>query len=61
MKFVLEIKLGNDAMLTSRDVAQALFKVAARIERSAPPTAESEAHKILDENGQGVGSWRFKQ
>lgn len=57
-KFVLTIKLGNAEMETGRDVADALRKVAHRIEDNALPLGDVDA--IMDMNGNNVGSWEVK-
>lgn len=57
MKFVLKIELGNDAMQTPNDVADALRKLATRLQDciwSGDPTA---LERIRDANGATVGSW----
>lgn len=50
-KFSLEIELGNDAMLTARDVAWALLSVS----QSLMDKGWHAPHKIKDENGNSVG------
>ena len=56
MKFVLEIKMGNDAMQWPRDVAEA---IAGALPKIADPGAVSEG-SIRDENGNTVGSWEYR-
>ena len=51
-KFTLTITLGNEAMQTNEDVAEALRVAASRIESRALPL-------IRDINGNNVGSWEF--
>ena len=50
-KFSLEIELGNDAMLTARDVAWALLSVS----QSLMDKGWHAPQKIRDENGNTVG------
>lgn len=50
-EFTLHITLGNDAMQSHEDIAEALRKVAAKIE------AGNQDGLIRDENGNGVGDW----
>jgi hypothetical protein len=49
------IRLDNDLMRTKEDVAEALRRVAQRIE------AGSAEGGILDENGNSVGHFEFKR
>lgn len=55
--FKLVIQLGNEAMRTRNNVATALHKVALRLEKGAHLSDGS--HKILDRNGNSVGTWEF--
>ena len=60
MKFILTIKLGNDAMQTEIDVANALRNVAAKVETNGTPeTTCAYDYKIKDENGNSVGTYTF--
>lgn len=52
--FTLKIKLGNDAMQTPEDVADALEKTAHTLRRGRVAEAT-----IRDENGNTVGSWKL--
>lgn len=56
MKFSIEITLGNDAMLTGDDVADALITVAGKVRDIAPFMM---AGRIFDANGNPVGEWSF--
>jgi endogenous inhibitor of DNA gyrase (YacG/DUF329 family) len=56
MKFVLEIELGNDAMQTAEDVAEAIRSKLKGIEASTFNTPEGP-YNILDRNGNPVGKW----
>lgn len=58
MKFHLTIELGNDAMRTGEDLANALHAVAADL-REQYDTAEvfPERSRIADANGNAVGTW----
>lgn len=53
-EFTLTIKLGNDAMQTRRDIADALRAVVDKLESGALDG------KIFDTNGNKVGSWEVK-
>lgn len=54
MKFTLQIKLGNAAMQTSDDIADALRQVAGRHNLATP----GEFGAIRDLNGNTVGEWK---
>ena len=54
--FRLTIELGNDAMRTRRDVASTLEDLARVIREER----ERDGAKILDVNGNAVGSWEFE-
>lgn len=59
----LRIALGNDAMRTSSDVANALRKVADRLEQSQyleDEEIQSLIRGIMDRNGSTVGEWGFR-
>lgn len=51
-KFTLTIDLGNDAMCSTGDIAEALRNVADRLELYA-----EDSGIIRDENGNKVGTW----
>lgn len=51
MKFTLEIKLGNEAMQTGENVAEALAEVQRRLENG------HESGFVFDYNGNRVGEW----
>lgn len=55
-KLKLEIEIGNDAMQTRLDVAEALERVAIRLKTFGLDRASS---KILDVNGNTVGKWQI--
>lgn len=55
--FRLTIKLGNDAMQSSTDVAEALTRAAGWIEDYAAMTP-GESLSLLDQNGNHVGEWK---
>jgi len=57
MKFKVEIKLGNAAMLTGEDVAQALAEVADKLHQSYDDLRIGDGRLIFDYNGNDVGSW----
>lgn len=54
-KFTLEIEMGNAAMLTRADIAEALHKVARKVGDS--DTTEADSGGITDLNGNRVGRW----
>lgn len=59
----LRIRLGNDAMSTSTDVAAALRKVASRLEEKGyleDEEMQSLVRGIMDTNGSTVGEWGFR-
>jgi hypothetical protein len=55
--FTLKIELGNDAMRTPADVADALMDLVA-ILRFAGPYRDSGG--VRDRNGNGVGKWEYR-
>lgn len=53
MKFLLTIEMGNEAMRTPEDVAEALMKVGTKLARR-----ESDGVGVIsDANGNTVGKW----
>lgn len=58
MTFTLKIKLGNDAMQTGLDVADALTRIARRIE--SDDELAPDCGKVMDTNGNSVGNWEVK-
>jgi hypothetical protein len=58
MKFVLSINLGNDAMIDSLDVAQALRDVAKVLSRDGGDAIEHGV--VRDANGNTIGEWSTK-
>jgi hypothetical protein len=58
MKFVLTINLGNEAMIDSQDVAQALLDVAKILSRDSGDAMEHGV--VRDANGNTVGEWSTK-
>lgn len=55
-KFTLSINLGNDAMQTREEVAEALERVAGTLRASSLP---EDTQHIRDANGNAVGRWEF--
>lgn len=53
-KFKLHIKLGNDAMSTKDDVANALRELADKLDRTG-----DDSGNIRDYNGNTVGKWEI--
>ena len=58
-QFILKITLGNDAMQTGNDIAIALRNVAG-ILYDRDIIKHIEPSKIMDFNGNAVGSWQVK-
>ena len=56
-EFTLRIKLGNEAMQTSEDVAASLRAVANRLDY----VLDRSNGEILDYNGNKVGEWDFTE
>lgn len=56
-KLVVTIELGNDAMQTPKDVAEALRELATTIEGKE---AGNHSGTILDDNGNTSGSWELE-
>lgn len=55
-RFELSIKLGNAAMATPEDIADALRSVASRLEAAGTFASTT----IMDQNGARVGSWSIQ-
>ena len=53
-KFTLEITLGNDAMQTTEDIADALQRTASKLESGY------RTGNIMDLNGNSVGSYAIE-
>lgn len=60
MKFKLEIELGNDAMQSGRDVADALNNVAFQLQ-DVTMRLEEMGGMVVDENGNTVGAWQVEE
>lgn len=58
-KFKLSIEMGNDAMQTPRELAEALRELATRVE-SIEETETNAGAKVLDDNGNEVGTWEYE-
>ena len=59
MEFIVRITLGNDAMQTGVEVADALDEVAAQINTDGPFKV-GERGSIADANGNKVGYWEVQ-
>jgi hypothetical protein len=57
MKIQFTIELGNDAMQTPREVADAIRRALSRRDPDKPLTDPEAAGVILDVNGNRVGRW----
>jgi hypothetical protein len=58
MRFVLEIKLGNDAIQTWGDIRRTVCDAVEHAAGSATPPEGDERGKVYDDNGNCVGSWK---
>ena len=54
--FTATIRLGNDAMIDRRDVAEALRRIARKLDDGE---ASGFFETILDDNGNDVGRWKL--
>ena len=54
-KFVFTVTMGNDAMQTAEDVADAMHRAAYRLEQYG------ESGTVFDDNGNRVGSYGFEE
>lgn len=63
MKFVLEIELGNAAMLTYQDIAWSLSELMARAHMAddANEPYAKEGNPVWDANGNRVGHWAIEE
>lgn len=64
MRFVVDIHLGNDAMQTGPDVADALRKVADFIDENGSPYDILNVYggrHIRDRNGSRCGMWKIER
>ena len=57
MRFVIDIKLGNDAMQTYDDVITALLNNATTMSDSTAILSEGDLGHVFDVNGNNVGYW----
>lgn len=57
MKFILEIEIGNDAMQTYVNIAEALANVAQKLKYDFMAPVRSDWYTIRDINGNTVGKW----
>jgi hypothetical protein len=60
MKFHMFIELGNAAMSSNEDIADALREVADRVESSGDSAPPRVGASIRDDNGNTVGQWTFE-
>lgn len=58
-KFSMNIELGNDAMQQPQELADALREVANKI-AAIDPTDTNAGGKVLDDNGNEVGTWEYE-
>lgn len=59
-KFTLTINLGNEAMQTPQDIAEALREVVRRLDLHSLQGTEPITGKIRDLNGNTVGEWKIE-
>lgn len=59
MKFLLEIKIGNDAMQTCNHLADALRDVADGTFAGLDQAPVRDSGRIVDANGNTVGKWEL--
>jgi len=59
-QFILKITLGNEAMQTGYDIAGALRDIADKINDNEDMREFSGQKRIMDVNGNTVGSWQVK-
>ena len=57
-QFILKITLGNDAMQTGYDISRVLNALSKRID--SVDNIKGEYGKLMDDNGNTVGSWSVK-
>jgi hypothetical protein len=60
MEFTLKIEMGNDAMQSYADIAQAVQRIFSDFSRRYEP-AEDDAGRIYDANGNKVGNWEVSE
>lgn len=58
--FVLKIELGNDAMQTDREIGQALVALGKKFTTGRDGSEIRDSGKIMDANGNSVGSWEVE-
>lgn len=58
-KFTMSIELGNDAMQSPQELSEALEELATKIASIDPMETRAEG-KILDDNGNEVGTWEYE-
>lgn len=58
-QFILKIELGNEAMQTPQDIAQALREAAGGLDGLVPEATRASG-SIRDLNGNRVGKWEIK-
>jgi hypothetical protein len=59
-QFILKITLGNEAMCTANDIARSLRNVAYTLQDMGNCEPVQKTRKIMDVNGNTVGSWKVK-
>ena len=60
MKFVLTIDIGNDAMQTGDDVADAVRQVSRNLAANIDTFRPDDTGRVFDANGNTVGGWSIE-
>lgn len=60
MEFILNIKLGNDAMRDGADIVKALRRTIQHLEHITYEGLPNRRETIMDANGNSVGRWYIK-
>jgi hypothetical protein len=60
-RLIIEIELGNDAMLNNKDVERCLLHSRMLAQTGTEEYETGEGGKLFDINGNSVGSWRVTE
>jgi hypothetical protein len=58
MKFLIEIEMGNEAMLTRNDLERAMVRLA-NLKNMSDPPEDGDGGFIYDINGNRAGKWEI--
>ena len=61
MTFTLTIEMGNEAMQTYADIAQATRRIFADFARREGEDVEEDAGRVYDLKGNKVGTWSIEE